>query len=127
MHTRKLLRAALAALVFAVPLWAGAGAEAGQARRGKARPAKVQTAAVALTENGYEPASLRLRRGVPARVTFVRRVSTGCAQEVVLPDYGVKRELPPDVPVTVEFTPATAGSFTFSCAMGMVRGALVVR
>ena len=127
MHTRKLLRAALAALVVAGSLWAGAGVEARQARRGKARAAKVQTAAVALTENGYEPASLRLRRGVPARVTFVRRVSAGCAQEVVLPDYGVKRELPLGEPVTVEFTPAKAGSFTFCCAMGMVRGTLVVR
>ena len=127
MHTVKLLRAALAALVVVGFLGAGTEVEARQARRGKARAAKVQTATVALTENGYEPASLRLRRGVPTRVTFVRRVSDGCAQEVVLPDYGIKRELPLNEPVTVEFTPARAGSFTFSCGMGMVKGTLIVR
>ena len=127
MNTLILLRAALAALVAAAFLWAGAGVEARQARRGKARAAKVQTATVALTENGYEPASLRLRRGVPYRVTFVRRVSAGCAQEVMLPDHQIKRELPLNEPVTVEFTPARAGSFTFSCGMGMVWGTLIVR
>jgi len=127
MHIRKLLRTVLAALVVAGFLWAGAGVEARQTRRGKARAVKVQTVTVALTENGYEPASFRLRRGVHARVTFVRRVSAGCAQEVVLPDYGIRRELPLNEPVTVEFTPARAGSFTFSCGMGMVRGTFFVR
>lgn len=111
----------------AIFLSAGAGIEARQARRGKGRAARAQTATVALTEKGYEPASLRLRRGVPARVTFVRKVSAGCGQEIALPDYGINRELPLNVPVTVEFTPAKAGAFTFSCGMGMVKGTLIVR
>ena len=123
---RKLL-AAFAALAFAVFVSAGATVEAGQARRGKARAAKVQTVTVALTENGYEPASFKLRRDVPARVTFVRKVSAGCGQEVLLPDYGIRRELPLNEPVTVELTPAKAGEFTFSCGMRMVRGTLVVK
>jgi plastocyanin domain-containing protein len=127
MHIWKLLRTVLAVLVVAGFLWSGARVEARQTRRGKARAVKVQTATVALTENGYEPASFRLRWGVPARVTFVRRVSAGCGQEIVLPDYGISRELPLNEPVTVAFTPARAGSFTFSCGMGMVRGTLIVR
>jgi plastocyanin domain-containing protein len=45
----------------------------------------------------------------------------------MLPDYGIKRGLPLNEPVTVEFTPAKAGEFTFSCGMGMVKGTLVVR
>lgn len=126
MRIRKLVTIAVAALAAAF-IFAGATVEARQARRGKARAAKVQTVAVALTEKGYEPANFKLRRGVPARVTFVRRVSAGCGQEIKLPDYGIRRELPLNEPVTVEFTPTKSGEFTFSCGMGMVRGTLFVK
>ena len=41
-------------------------------RRVKRKLPAVQKATVALTEKGYEPNSLKLRRGVPAQVTFIR-------------------------------------------------------
>lgn len=126
MRTKTLLVAAFAAAVIAaVSPHAGVGVQAQRGRRAKA--VKVQSAAVKLTERGYEPAAVKLRRGVPARLTFTRRVSATCATEVVLPDYGIRRSLPLGEPVTVEFTPEKAGEFTFSCGMGMLRGSLVVR
>lgn len=127
MRKKTLGMAICAALVVAVSFSAGAGAQ----RRGKPSAGKgagrVQSARVDLTERGYEPASLRLRRGVPARVTFMRKVSATCATEVVLTDYGIRRALPLNEAVVVEFTPEKAGEFTFSCGMGMLRGTLVVR
>lgn len=126
MRTKTLLPAIFVALVVAGSSTVGAG---GQVRRGRAKGSavKVQTASVALTERGYEPAGFRLRRGVPARVTFTRKVSATCATEVMLPEYGIRRALPLDEPVVVEFTPKKSGEFTFSCGMGMVKGTLVVR
>lgn len=88
---------------------------------------QIQTATVMLTEKGYQPESIRLRRGIPARVTFVRKVEATCGTELVIPDYQVKRDLPFDEPVVVEFTPSKRGVSEFSCGMKMLRGKIVVR
>ncbi len=84
-----------------------------------------QTAKVELTDNGFEPTSLKLKANVPAKVTFTRRTDAGCAKEVEIKDYKVKRDLPLNESVTIEFTPRK-GEFTFACAMGMLKGKLIV-
>jgi plastocyanin len=86
-----------------------------------------QTARVVLTNKGYQPESVRLRVGIPARVTFVREVEATCGTEIVLADYGIKKDLPLRQPVTVEFTPAKTGEFSFACGMNMLKGKLVIR
>jgi hypothetical protein len=92
----------------------------------KKQPA-VQTAKVMVTEQGYSPASIRLRRGIPARVTFVRQVDGTCGTEIVLPEQGIKRALPLNKPVVVGFTPNKSGEFGFTCGMGMLRGKVIVQ
>jgi len=96
-------------------------------RRTKRRTPTIQKLTVALTEKGYQPGSLKLRRGIPAQVTFIRKVSATCGTQVVIPVYDIKRDLPLNEPVSVAFTPSKSGTFTFSCGMGMLRGSLVVR
>ena len=96
-------------------------------RRAKGKQPAVQKVSVALTEKGYEPTSLKLAKGVPAQVTFVRRVSATCATQIVIADYDIKRALPLNEPVLVEFTPKKFGTFAFTCGMGMLRGSIVVR
>jgi RND family efflux transporter MFP subunit len=86
-----------------------------------------QTAHVAVTANGFEPASLRLRPHVPARIVFERKTDQTCATEVVFPDYGIKKALPLNQPMTVEFTPHKTGEFTYSCGMNMLHGKLVIQ
>ena len=46
--------------------------------------------------------------------------------EVHLPVYGIKRALPLNESVVVEFTPRK-GDATFQCGMGMLPGRLIVR
>ena len=97
-------------------------------RRPKTRqPAKVQSATVMLTDKGYQPGSLKLRRGVLARVTFIRKIEETCGKAIAIPEYNIRRELPLNEPVVVEFTPNKAGEFNFTCGMGMLRGALIVQ
>ena len=43
----------------------------------------------------------------------------------VLPDFGIRTFLPPHRTTPVEFTPERAGSFEFTCGMGMVRGRVI--
>lgn len=114
-----------AVLVLSVSLCPTSNAQT--RRRGHRRPPAQQQFTVALTQQGYQPAALTLRRGVPAKITFVRRVAATCGTQIVLPDYGIKRDLPLDVPVVVEFTPAKAGTFSFACGMGMLKGSIIVR
>lgn len=76
---------------------------------------------------GYEPAEVRLEKGIPARLIFDRQETSGCSEEVVLPDFGIRRFLPAFQKTTVELTPERAGSFEFTCGMSMLRGRLVVK
>ena len=96
-------------------------------RRTKRKTATLQKVTVALTENGYQPTSLKLGRGIRAQVTFIRKVSATCGTQILVPEYDIKRDLPLNESVLVEFTPNKSGTFTFSCGMGMLRGSLVVQ
>jgi plastocyanin domain-containing protein len=86
----------------------------------------VQTAKVTVTKDGFSPATVTLRAGTPARLTFVRTTDQTCATEVVVPFLKIKRALPLNTPVDVEFTPAKAGTVDFACGMGMFKGTVVV-
>ena len=87
----------------------------------------VQSVTVTLTEQGYKPETIRLRRGIPARLTFVRKVEATCGTTLQIPDYQIKRDLPFNEAVVVEFTPSKRGQSEFSCGMNMIRGKIVVR
>lgn len=88
--------------------------------------ASPQEASVTVTAAGFEPNMLTLEAGRPARVTVTRKTAQTCAMEVELPDYGIKRPLPLNQPVVVEFTPRQ-GEARFQCGMGMLTGRLIVR
>src|SRR5215475_8382957 len=105
------------------------GASAAQEReslRARQDGAEVQTVKVILGAEGYQPASFNLKQGVPARIEFVRQVEGSCGKEIVIPEYDVKRELPLNKSVVVEFTPDKAGEYVFTCGMNMLRGKIVV-
>ena len=97
-----------------------------EAERQGVRPTASQSADVAITAVGFEPASVSFQRGVPARMTFTRRTDQTCATEIVIPAFGIRRALPLNQPVTVSFVPAADGA-VFQCGMGMLSGTNVVR
>jgi RND family efflux transporter MFP subunit len=88
---------------------------------------KEQIVTVTLNASGYQPASFKLKQDLPARVTFVRKIEATCGTEIVIEEYGIKRELPLNEPVVVEFTPTKTGEFKFACGMGMLKGKIIVR
>lgn len=90
-------------------------------------PPKVQKATILVNAEGYQPTNIKLRRGVRARLTFIRKVAEGCGTEIVIPAYGINRPLPLNVPVVVSFTPTRSGRIKLTCGMDMFRGSLVVR
>jgi plastocyanin domain-containing protein len=79
-----------------------------------------------VVQGGYSPSEVRVRRGGPVRIVFDRRETSGCTEEVVFPDFGIRRFLPPERKTAVELTPPGTGSYEFACGMGMFRGKVIV-
>jgi plastocyanin domain-containing protein len=91
---------------------------------GGAAGAGAQTATI-VVQGGYAPAVVRVRAGRPVQLTFDRRETSGCSEEVVFGDFGVRRYLPAHQQTVVEVTPPAPGTYEFTCGMGMLRGRLV--
>jgi len=88
---------------------------------------KIQTVKIVVNEQGYEPAKITLRVGVPARLTFLRTTDKTCGTEVVFPSLNIKRALPLNEPVVIEFPPVKSGDIAFACGMNMLHGTIVVQ
>lgn len=75
---------------------------------------------------GYVPDTIRAEAGVPLRIVFCREESAPCSEQVVFPAFGKSATLPLGEQVAVDLLPEEAGVYEFTCAMGMLRGKLVV-
>jgi plastocyanin domain-containing protein len=99
------------------------------ARRGsavaKAGATGIQETVVTVL-GGYSPAEIRVRAGRPVRIVFDRQETNPCSEEVVVPDFSIRRFLPPHQRTSIEFTPLQPGSHDFSCGMGMLHGRVIV-
>ena len=80
---------------------------------------------IIVVDGGYSPAVVRVKAGRPVRLVFDRRDSGSCSEEVVFPEFGVRRFLPTGKTTVVEVTPPKAGRYDFTCGMSMLHGVLV--
>lgn len=76
-------------------------------------------------DGGYSPQQVRVKAGQPVRLVFDRRDTGSCSEEVVFPDFGIRRFLPTGQRTTIDITPAKPGRYDFTCGMSMLRGAIV--
>jgi len=83
---------------------------------------------VAITvKGGYSPDVIEVARGQPVQLSFYRDEENSCSEELLMPDFSIRRELPAFKTTLVELLPQQAGTFPFTCGMGMLRGRLVVK
>jgi plastocyanin domain-containing protein len=75
---------------------------------------------------GYQPAHVKVKQGARVRLVFDRKETAGCSEEVVFPDFGIRKFLPAHKQTAIEITPDRAGSYEFTCGMSMLRGRLTV-
>ena len=110
---------------FFVAQRAGASATLAGPASGDA-PASSAPAEIAITvRGGYSPSTIRVKARRPVRLVFDRQETSGCSEEVVLPDFGIRRFLPSGKTTTIEVTPPQAGKYEFMCGMSMIRGTLI--
>jgi sulfite exporter TauE/SafE/copper chaperone CopZ len=77
-----------------------------------------------VTDDGYTPDNLTVRRAVPVRWEIDNR-ARGCASSLVASSLGINTVLKPGMNV-LRFTPGQSGRLAFSCSMGMYRGTISV-
>jgi plastocyanin domain-containing protein len=85
-----------------------------------------RTVELTVTKDGFVPAEVKVRKGEPIKLVITRKVERTCATEVVLQGTGIKKDLPLDTKVEIEFTPAQTGQIKYACGMGMIAGVLLV-
>ncbi|TPG67159.1 cupredoxin domain-containing protein [Hymenobacter nivis] len=78
-------------------------------------------------KGGYSPDVIEVQRGQPVQLRFYRDETTSCSEELLMPDFNVRRDLPAHQTTTVDLLPQQAGRFEFTCGMHMLRGSLVVK
>jgi|SRR5687768_2361118 len=89
-----------------------------------ATAAGIQEVGIAV-KGGYSPGVIRVQTGRPVRLVFDRQETSGCSEEVVFPDFGIRRWLPAHQKTTIEITPDHAGTYEFMCGMSMLRGRII--
>jgi len=85
----------------------------------------VQQVTLSWGKFNYAPETIMLKDGVPARIIADTKRLQGCFRSIQIPDLGISKVFTESDNV-LEFTPSKAGTFRFSCAMGMGAGTLTV-
>lgn len=82
----------------------------------------IQTATITVTNSGYSPNSITLKKGVLTRITLTSNNAQSCARAFTIPTLNIERVLPVNGATIIEFTPDKLGPLAFSCSMGMYTG-----
>lgn len=80
-----------------------------------------------IVEGGYTPNTIQISKGKTTKISFTRKDSSSCLEEVVLGDFKIKKFLPLHKKVTVEVTPQKNGEYSFACGMNMFHGKIIVQ
>ena len=85
----------------------------------------VQTIETTLSPYRYEPITVRV--GIPVRWTITAESGSlnGCNSAIVIPEYEIQKSLQIGENI-IEFTPTKAGTYSYTCWMGMIRSSINV-
>lgn len=81
--------------------------------------------ATIVVDGGYSPNTIRVPAGTTTRLLFDRRDNSSCSEEIVFPDFGIRKYLPTGQTTAVEITPKVPGKYGFTCGMSMLRGTVI--
>jgi plastocyanin domain-containing protein len=76
-------------------------------------------------DGGYKPSVIRVKKNVPVTLTFIRKDANPCLEDVIIPEYKIKKYLPLNEPVTITLSPPHHAS-RIHCGMNMFHGKIEV-
>ncbi len=79
-----------------------------------------------VVSGGYNPDIVVVRKDLPLTLIFDRREDNPCSDEVVLPEFEIRRALRPFARTEIQVVPRRTGEFPFSCGMSMLHGKIKV-
>lgn len=77
-------------------------------------------------EGGYSPNVISIPKGEKTTIHFTRRDPSSCLEEVVLPDFKIRKYLPLNKTTPIQITPKESGTYEISCGMNMFHGKIIV-
>lgn len=77
-------------------------------------------------KGGYDPAVIKIKKGQSATLKFHRKDESSCLEELVIPDFGIRRHLKLNKVTKVKINPQKVGEYEFTCGMNMFRGKIKV-
>lgn len=96
-------------------------------KKEKAATAKGAESSITVTvKGGYKPSLLQIPLNKKASLIFIRKDDNSCLEDLVLPDFKIKKYLPMHTPVTITLSPTRVGKFNFHCGMNMFHGTIEV-
>ncbi len=88
-------------------------------------PPLANRVSMTVTDKGFEPQNLRVRKGEPVTLTITRTSDATCATDIVIDEYDIKAPLPLREAVSVQFTPKQSGELKYGCAMQKMVGGII--
>lgn len=89
-------------------------------------PANTRHVAVEVTNEGFVPSRIDATVGETVVLDITRKTDETCANNLMIPDKGVKLDLPLNETVSVPVEVGQAGTIKFGCQMGMMIGGVIV-
>lgn len=80
-----------------------------------------------IVEGGYSPQNIVISKEKLTKINFFRKDPTSCLEEVIIPDFHIKKYLPLNKKVTIELKPQESGEFTYHCSMNMYHGKIIIK
>jgi plastocyanin domain-containing protein len=80
-----------------------------------------------MVDGGYKPKILKVAKDKTTTLIFLRKDPNSCLEELVIPDFKIKKYLPMHKPVVISLSPKKQGIYNFHCGMNMFHGTIEVQ
>lgn len=86
-----------------------------------------QQSETVVVKGGYSPATIIVKKGLPATINFDLQDSTACLSMITFDKLGINEKLNAAKDTTVKIPTNQAGEYNFACGMDMFHGKVIVK
>jgi plastocyanin domain-containing protein len=79
-----------------------------------------------VTENGFEPSTIKVEAGTDLELKITRKTDSTCAREILIPSKNIKKDLPLNKMINLKIGKLEKGKVSFACGMDMVSGVIII-